>query len=411
MKNLPAELFARTIGCRSDFEIGPFLGDIEIHGYAGLTALKAGASDADSKAHRYELISSVRGGKHVELAVSAQTFRQVKGKPNTRYLKLGGDHAELVKTFSNQPFLVDHNTHEQSARKGTILSARVGDGVGNPFEMAFSVVKPDAVISVLDGTLDRFSIGWFPRGAVLCTAHQVDVRGRDSCGCWPGEVVTVDGKEKIVEYEFSSWAGKELSGVNIPAVQNGTHINDIRAALAAELDITPRRKRKENPMKWKRLRAALGLTADTEELSDEQFDERAGAAAEKLLADRNAALAAGKGIQIDVLIAQAYKDGKLKAAKDEDGKPIQSKRELRLRKVGERDGINALKDEIAELERIVPIGDPPVQRATPAPAKTDLGAGSDSDENPYISVVAQDLGLTAEEVTAYTKQYEIREEV
>jgi hypothetical protein len=423
---LDEQTIARVVGCRSDFEIGSFLGDIQVDGLKGLTTLRSDPGDLDAKAKRYELIESVRGGKHIELAVTAVTFRQQKGKQNRRYLRLGGDLSAQVATFAKQPFLLDHNTMEQSSRKGTILTSKLVSETSSrdAFEMTFNAVKPDAVVSVLDGTLDRFSIGWFPLGPVLCTVHGADIRLSDSCSCWPGDVVLVDGKAKIAEYEFTVWSGKELSGVNIPAVQH-TNIEGVRAALAAELNISPTRthnRNKENRMRLHRLAAALGVTAleDTDEtsavLAVEALQRRATTAEAKLattqtqLSNAEAALgtatAAAKKVQIDTILARdGYGAGKLRHAKDADGQQLASPREARLRRIAaEPNGIEALKLELAEMEAVVPVGQRPQSEAAGSPPKTDHTVLTDepiASDNPYIANVAQQLGLKPEDMVAF----------
>lgn len=425
-------LLSRVIGCRSDFEVGGFLGDILVDGVKGLTSLRTAPDDLDSKAHRHELITAVRAGKHAELAVTARTFKQQKGKMNRRYLRLAGDLAEQVQTFAGQPFLLDHNTYEQVSRKGTILTSKLVEETLSriAFEQSFNVVKPDAVISVLDGTLDRFSIGWFALGPVLCSLHGCDVRSLDWCGCWPGMSVKADGKMQIAEYVFTAWAGKETSGVNIPAVV-GTSIDDIRAALAAELDFPTTRIRptpKENEMRYPRLAAMLALAAQ-DELDEgqavnavEALQRRANAAEQERetlrsqLATRTterdqaaaaltvATAAAGK-IRIDAMLEQAYRDGKLgyrRVADSEEALP--DKREARLRRIaGEKDGLAALEAELEEMEVSVPVGKRLQAESVKEPERREIGFGGgelDFADNPYIDSVARQLNLKPEDIIA-----------
>lgn len=186
---------------------------------------------------RHELIAAVRGGKHHELAIDAITFRQGT-QPNRKFLRFNPSAlAAIAASYVGMPVLRDHSTHALAARIGTIAaSTLVHDNGIAAFKQTLKVVKPEAVIGVLDGTLDRFSIGWAGTGPVLCTVHKLDVRSRaSSCGCWPGDKVLVDGVQHTVEYEFQSAEGTEVSAVNVPAVR-GTRVQDVRAALAAERD-------------------------------------------------------------------------------------------------------------------------------------------------------------------------------
>lgn len=197
----------------------------------GDETLRAG----DLTKRRGELIAAVRAGTHHELSVDAITFRQRDGHPNRKFLRFKPEAlAAVAASYIGQPLILDHNAWDQHARIGTITaSSLVHEAGAAAFKQTLQVVKPEAVISVLDGTLDRFSIGWNGTGAVMCTAHKVDVRSRGACGCWPGDIATIDGKQHVVEYEFQSAEGTEVSGVNVPAVK-GTGISDVRAALAAE---------------------------------------------------------------------------------------------------------------------------------------------------------------------------------
>lgn len=431
MKNIDPDVFSRVVGCRSDFEVSSWLGDILVDGAKGLTSLRTDPGDLDSKAHAKELIESVTAGKHITLAVTARTFKQQKGVKNRNYVRLGGDIAAQVGSFAKQPFLLDHNVREQVSRKGTILSSKLVEETQSriAFEQAFSVVKPDAVISVLDGTLDRFSISWFSTGAVMCTLHGTDVRGADWCGCWPGMSVKLDGKNQIAEYEFLQWAGREMSGVNIPAVNNTT-IEDIKAALAVELNLSPTRIRptpKENEMRYPRLAAVLALAAQ-DELDEgravdavEALQRRALAAEQESSTLRNqlatrtterdqatsaltvATAAAGK-IRIDAILNEAYREGKLGYRRVEGSKEaMPDKREARLRRIaGEKDGLIALQAEIDEMEVTIPVGKRLQSEDVVPPDRTEVGLGGELDfaDNPYIDEVARQLGLKPEDIIA-----------
>lgn len=407
----------------SDFEDSLLAGEPTFHnkiivdGFAGRPELDATPGDVDSKAHRRELIEAVRGGKHVALTVTARTFRQQKGKSNRRYLRLGGDLAASVPTFAKQPFLTDHTTWSSAARRGTILASRLIPETQTrvAFEQDLEVVDPDSVIRVLDGRLDRFSIGWYQLGPVMCTVHGVDILSRDSCMCWPGDTVTVDGEAKIAEYEFTIWAGKETSGVNIPAVQH-TNIEDIRAALAAELHLPTRRK--ENAMALTRLAQALGLAALSEANEDaaiaavENLTRRASTSEQELggvraqLSAAQAGIAAASAGRIDQLISLAVRDGKIRMTRDKDGRPVPSAREKTLRNVAKKEGITALEAHIAELDVIVPVGqrlasDDAVEPGTD-PLDRQLAAGGPVDD--AMQEVASQLGLDVKDMYKFARE-------
>lgn len=399
--------------CRSDFEVGGFLGSMLVDGFAGLTELKA--ADPDAKLRRGELIEAVRAGKHIALNVTARTFRQ-SPKSNRNYLRLAGNLADGAKTFKGMPFLIDHDTYSVGSRMGTISSSALVQETQDriAFEQSLEVVDPDGVIRVLDGRIDRFSIGWFREGQVNCSAHGDNIR---ECGCWPGESVKVEGKMKTCEYVFTAWSGKETSGVNVPAVQH-TNIEDIRAALAAELQL-PQRK-KENRMNWQRLAAALGLTlidensegpalAAVEALSrrasgaEQERDEarRQLAAVQAQLTAAQAGVAAAGKVRIDALIQGALAAGKLKVQRNEKGEVVQSAREQRLRRIAaEANGIAQLEAEIAELDVIVPVGRRVAEGAR-EPEKAPALQVSDESLQVEMQIVADQLGLKVEDMVEF----------
>lgn len=413
----------RMSGCRSDFEIAEFLGQIQIDGFKGLTAFDASmlsldAQTADTKAQRAELITAVRGGKHMELSVTALTFRQRKA-PNRRYLRLAADKlADRAPTWKGMPFLVDHNTGSMSASKGTILSSKLVQESTNvaAFEQVLHVVKPEAVIGFLDGTYRKFSIGWFALGPVMCSAHQVDVRASDSCYCYPGDTVMIDGKPEIVQYEFTDYEGEEVSAVVVPAVRD-TSVEEVRAALTAELHLPHRHRTtpKERPMAFTRLAAALALAALAEPDEDRavaavtSLRERAAAAeldAGQLrtenarltseLAVQTALAAAASAAATDALIADAYKAGKLGHGKDAEGKNTPDPIESLLRDYGRAAGRDALAAKVTAMPVRIPLGVPPIAVATPEPARQLAAVPSDT----QLAVTAAQMGVPVNDLRA-----------
>lgn len=424
--------FCRSFASTAELEAIEPLGD------TALAILKDTGGDlAKSKP---ALIEAVRAGKHVELKTRAITFRQKDGSPNKNYLRFKSSKlGDIASSFAGKPFLVDHNKWSQSARKGTILSSEgvplAGGWFG--FRQVLHVVKPDAVISVLDGTIDAFSIGWDPRGEVRCTAHNVDVRSRKSCywteGCYPGKLVEVDGEKRIAEYEWQSTEGLEVSGVNTPAV-SGTKIENI-AALAAELGLTrpahTEPARKDRPMsRFALLFAALAIPAKRQselaDLDDDKLDARLAETVTELRGELSAAneeksaaikraelaekssgdvaaqlaeLAKLKAAQIDsVLEIKGYRAGKLIRGKDKDGKNVPSAREARLRRIAKEDGLEAMEAELAELEVVAKVGAPVLTEDDPNP-RPSLTA-SEIPGN-VLASTAKQLGLTVEELSEH----------
>lgn len=418
----------------SDLIVADFVGEIEIDGHPGLSVLPAGSlksesPDADAKAHRFELISAVRGGKHVELAVTAQTFEQTK-HPNLRFLRLAEDKLALrAPTWKGQPYLTDHNTYSIKSSQGTIVSSKaIETAHGTAFEQKLNAVTADAVIGILNGTFNKFSIGWWRAGPVLCSAHGCDVTSDDGCGCWPGEVVTLEGGKKVtVEYVFTDFRGKETSTVVLPAVQN-TSISEIRAALAAELNIPqsrsrpPTRTTKETKMLFHRLAAALGLAA-----LGEADEDRALAAVSALQARANTATsdlatarasltqaeaavrtltAAQLGVQVDAILqAEGFSKGKIRRSHDSAGQLTVGPVETFIRKLGADAGLEVMKAQLAAMPVIVPLGQRQAELGK-EPAITVLGAeeGEGLDEqNPYLINAAQLTGQKVSDLVSFAK--------
>lgn len=410
---------------RSDLEIVSVLGDVQIDGLGGLRILPDAAfaldgGDSDMKAQRGEMITAIRGGKHAELSVNAITWRQ-RPAPNRRYLRLAADKlADRASSWKGKPLLIDHATYTVKSAMGTILSSKLLEESAKvaAFEQALHVVKPDAVIGFLDGTMRTFSIGWYALGPVMCSVHGVDVTGQDSCYCWPGETVTLDGKSKIVEYEFSDYEGKETSIVVSPAVRD-TSVEGIRAALSAELHLHPSRPRppkEKKSMAFTRLAAALTLAALSE--SDEDaavtavtaLKTRAVSAEAELglqrsevtrLQAENARLAkeveAAGAAALDGLIEGAYKSGKLSYGKDAEGKNTPDPNEELLRDLGKLKGGPALSAHIGKMRAVVPVGVTPVADKTTEPPKTTLAAVP-SDQQ--IRDTATQLGVPENDIRA-----------
>lgn len=412
---------------RSDFEIGTIL-DVQIDNFSGLTSLPASAfmldgGDVESKKKRGELIEAVRAGKHIALAVTATTWRQ-RPAPNRRGLRLAVDKlADRVGSWKGKPFLVDHNTYRvMEASKGTILSSKLIEESPrvHAFEQTLEVVKPDAVIGILDRTLSSFSISWFGLGPVMCTAHGADVSSPGSCGCWPLETVMVDGKPQIVQYEFSDYGGKETSGVVVGAVQD-TSVEEVRAALSAELHLHPARPRPFKESKkmatFPRLATALKLAALSE--SDEDaavtavttLQQRA-ATAELELATASreqtrltgevtrltAEVATAGAAALDGLIEGAYKAGKLAHGKDDKGGNTPDPMESLLREHGRLSGRPALEAKLSSMRAVVPVGVTPVAVTTTEAAKSTTLAAVPTDQQ--IHDTATQLGVPENSIRA-----------
>ena len=365
----------------------PLVGELE----AGATLKDNGIAVKLGKADRAAMIERARAGAHLEIEFSAITFRQKDGAPNRNGLRFKASKlGKIARSFTGKPALVDHRSWSQAARIGTITASEavdLGDG-WTGFRQTIRVVKPDAVISVLDGTIDRFSIGWAATGPVTCSIHGTPARA--ACDCWPGdEVAGLDGTSQIAEYEFSAAEGDETSGVNTPAV-SGTKIEEIRAALSTAIRTTHDRQEKEHmppiPTDDELARARLALESERD-----TYRARAELAADELAAAR-AELATAQRAQlatsVDRAIDGAYQSGRLLAKRDAAGARIPSSLEPSLRKLGAAMGADALAAQISDLPIIAPLG-ARVELGAEAP-RTELGAS-----DPAIVNASRQLGIPA----------------
>jgi hypothetical protein len=383
-----------VMGCRVDSLFVPV--GIRIHGLRSDLIVAPTLAELKSDERR-DAIRAARAGEPIEIELDAITFRQ--GDPSRdgyrrnangvrfRYSRLH----KIAKTFAGAPFLIDHRQGSQAHRFGTILKSEAVevDGFGKFGELGFRqtlrVVKPAGVEGVLDGTIDRFSIGWSPKGPVICSVH--GGRARRECACWPGDQVEgLDGKNQIVEYEFTDATGVEVSGVNVPAVDL-THIEEIRAALAREINPTPRKAISMGNLN--RLATILGVVAAASMNDEGDIDEGFVGAAEKLSADLKAAtterdawkvraetaetaLATAsdevRATRLESVIDSAYAAKKLRRTRGANGETVADAFEPFLRSMLATHGLDGVRAYVESMpERPSPVGEPVKLGADPNP--------------------------------------------
>lgn len=384
----------------------------------------AALSEIDVK-QRAELIRAVRAGEHAELSFTARTFRQRDGKPNRKFVRIKRERlGKAGRSGKGNPFLLDHLQMMQRARLGTVLASSAVDMTEDSnlaegeiaFRQRIITVKPEGVIGVLDGTIDRFSVGFRALGKVICSVHGTPAR--TSCRCWAGEEVEVDGVKRIVEYEFSDAELVEVSTVNVPAVL-GTEIEEIRAALAAEIE-THNGRSYFTMSNLAKLAAHLGCAAAATEdeilAAVQQREQRAGAElevarqrainAEQALAPLQTQLAelqrTARAASVDAAIAEAYASGRLLRATDAQGGSQPDPFEASLRKLGAAAGLDVLAAALAEVPARAPIGlaphgAPGQGRPSPLP-----GLQPQLDDQTVRS--ARQLGLSEEDLHRYGPQ-------
>ena len=217
-----------------------------------------------------QLLREYRSGDRPGVRFSATVYVHGKNRNHTRF-----DESELetfAASFKGQPFLADHS-RKQADRGGTILDSVLEERDGKQvIRQTIDARKPWAVEGVLDGTVDRFSIGWNAE-EYICTVCDLDFFDEDH----KHSVFDVGTKDKksgeIVEVLMKGVEGMEVSAVTHPAVP-GTGTEGLLAQLSQLKETRASGKpgmkpggtedKQEDPMKEKVL-SLLGLAADTAE--------------------------------------------------------------------------------------------------------------------------------------------------
>jgi hypothetical protein len=204
------------------------LPDSICRGEAGsILALRSNGTLADRK----DVLASLADGEAVELEIDVEAFFQEDGVSNRNFLRFKKSILnKLGKSFAGMPFIRDHEQNDVRARGGTILQSKaIKEASGKTtFVMTLSVSAAWAVEGILNGTIDRFSIGWIHPSleSVLCSECKTPVFS--DCFHLPGD--TCEGGSRV-EFIFTEAVGIELSAVSVPAVI-GTGITEIRSVLA-----------------------------------------------------------------------------------------------------------------------------------------------------------------------------------
>jgi hypothetical protein len=189
---------------------------------------------------RARLLADLRSNKGpTRILVEATVFEQGGGH-NRNYVRFRpGVLRHLAASFRGVPFLRDHAQQDLAARGGTVLDSHFEPGADQGhgrIRQTIELVKPWAIEAALDGTLDRFSIGWHNTRPPVCSACGAPFAlfgGGGGCDHLPGdEIASADGARRRVEILMTGADGVETSAVSVPAVA-GTGVDGIRAALAA----------------------------------------------------------------------------------------------------------------------------------------------------------------------------------
>lgn len=184
-----------------------------------------------------KILSKLDEGTPTALIVEAVTYIQ-RDTPNLNFVRFSESSlGNVAMTGNGTPFLKDHNQTELDARGGTVIESFAAVENGETvFKQKIKVTKPWAILGVLDGTIDRFSIGWRSTGKVSYLHNGEEVTEENLI--WPGQELE-DGS--AVEWVFEEAELIEVSAVNVPAVP-GTSINEVnefRASLSYALGWEP----------------------------------------------------------------------------------------------------------------------------------------------------------------------------
>lgn len=177
---------------------------------------------------RAELLPKIESGEVDHLDFRANVFSPSAENKNPYRFK-DGDMTKFAASFEGQPYLRDHYTYAIDARDGTIVAASFND---NWIQVDVRLTTRRGMIDYLEGKMDRFSIGWFYDDAI-CSVCENSWFSQD-CDHWPGMKYRVGKETTTCVLTFVNPQGKEVSAVNVPAVQ-GTSITGALAEAKLSL--------------------------------------------------------------------------------------------------------------------------------------------------------------------------------
>lgn len=124
--------------------------------------------------------------------------------------------AAFAVSFSDLPFLRNHDVHDIASRDGTIVESHWTE---QGMQQTILLTTQRGILDFLEGRIDRFSIAWY-FDAVECS-----ICGEDwmECPHYPGRKYQEGDQELTCQIIFIGPKGKETSAVNAPAVPD-THI-------------------------------------------------------------------------------------------------------------------------------------------------------------------------------------------
>jgi len=169
-----------------------------------------------------EMIAGIESGEIDHLDFQAVVF---KGGKNRNFYRLADQEMPtFAPSFEGRPFLRNHDQDDINSRDGTILRSFPSFG---EIVQDIRLTTRKGMLSLIEGQIDRFSIGWFFE-KVTCSICNQDFR---NCSHWPGRVYPIDeqGHSSYCEVIFSGLTGKETSAVNVPAVEGTSILASLKA--------------------------------------------------------------------------------------------------------------------------------------------------------------------------------------
>ena len=174
-----------------------------------------------------ELIAGIESGEIEHLDFQAIVFKT--GKNKNFYRLAENEMPQLSSSFAYRPFLRNHDEGDIASRDGTIISAWMQ---GSELHQVIRVTTRKGMLSLIEGQIDRFSIGWFYEG-LTCSICNSDFR---TCNHYPGREYPIPdsgGQKTQCEVIFTGLTGKETSAVNVPAVEGTSILASLKAAASA----------------------------------------------------------------------------------------------------------------------------------------------------------------------------------
>ena len=181
-----------------------------------------------NEAARLALAEGLRRGDGPDaLEFRAVVYRTGPNRNHVRFRE--SEMQRFAKSFEGKPFLRNHDTADIGSRDGMVIRSEM---MGERMVQTIRLTRKRAMEEFAEGVIDRFSISWHFSG-VTCS-----VCGEDWLVC---EHVLgrrydlgMSGREGVCELVFEEPEGKEVSAVNVPAVEGTGLLAELSQLKARE---------------------------------------------------------------------------------------------------------------------------------------------------------------------------------